>query len=175
MTINNALAEAIGTLHCPHCHMPLFANALEPDVTDGEFGSLAFRFVAPFIMLVDEALPDGAALIERAEALPLWRPSAVVGNDGVAYGDNRNNDFILLTPQLDPALGVFEARVRAAFHAAARNYGRAVGHLQLRSDLGYQLLRYRPGQHFHEHVDQMPGATVYGQRLVTAIDRKSVV
>lgn len=44
-----------------------------------------------------------------------------------------------------------------------------MSHLELRSDLGYQLLRYRAGGQFKEHVDTLPGPTVYGQRNLTAI------
>jgi len=120
-------------------------------------------------MLVDGALPNGAELIARAEAVQQWRPSAVVGSDGASYADHRNNEFILITPQLDPALEDVEVKVRQVFHAAAQIFRRTVRHLQLRSDLGYQLLRYQTGHHFDEHVDQMVGATAYGQRLITAI------
>ena len=120
-------------------------------------------------MLVDTAFADGSGLIELAEGLRLWAPSAVAGSEGVVYGTNRNNDFMLLSSQLDPSLAGFEESMRRLFHAAARAYARAVGHLELRSDLGYQLLRYGPGQHFHEHVDAMPAADVYGQRQLSAI------
>lgn len=166
--VNNALTQAIGTLHCPYCQMPLFANPFHPaDAAAGP--ALSGRLVAPFVMLVDGALPNGADLIARGEAVQRWRPAGVVGDDGVSYADHRNNDFILVTPQFDSALGEAELKLRQIFHAAAHIYCAAVGHLQLRSDLGYQLLRYQQGHHFHEHVDQMVGATAYGQRLVTAI------
>lgn len=162
------LLRAIGTLHCPHCRMPLFANALEPDAPL-PWREGALRFVAPFILIIDNAVPEPARLVDAAEQVNLWSPSAVVGSAGAQYGDNRTNDFMLLSAQLHETLGAIEAVLRPLFHAAARAYAAAVGHLRLRSDLGYQLLRYGPGQHFSEHVDEMPGPSVYGQRQLTAI------
>lgn len=162
------LLRAIGTLHCPHCQMPLFANALGVD-GPAQIETDRLRFVAPFIMILDDAIRDPGLVVEAAEAVSLWSPSAVVGEQGARHGQNRTNEFVLVSSQLHETLGIIEAAVRPVFHAAARAYAAAVGHLQLRSDLGYQLLRYGPGQRFTEHVDEMPGATVYGQRQVTAI------
>jgi hypothetical protein len=163
---NEELLRAIGTLHCPHCHMPMFANTLHPRPSE-----VAHRgeFVAPFILIVDDAFRRSAALIAVAERLDLWSPSAVVGREGAGYGESRTNDFLLLSPQLDPSLEPWEGVVRELFHNAAHGYVQAVGHLELRSDLGYHLLRYRTGEQFTEHVDTMPGATVYGQRQLTAM------
>jgi hypothetical protein len=162
------LLRAIGTLHCPHCQMPLFANACEP-APSTPLAKSNVRFVAPFIMLVDNAFPAPERLIDTAEQLDLWTPSAVVGDAGTRYGDHRTNDLMLLSGQLHEALAGFESALQDVFHSAALAYAQAAGHLRLRSDLGYQLLRYGPGQHFNEHVDELPGPSAYGQRQVTAI------
>ena len=130
------LLRAIGTLHCPSCEMPLFANVLDAGDTGGAIDASASRFIAPFIMAIDDAFPEAASVIDTAEALALWCPSAVVGDGRTGYESNRTNDFLMVTSQLDAGLGALEAAFRRLFHDAARHYARAVGHLRLRGELG---------------------------------------
>lgn len=160
------LLNAIGTMHCPYCQMPLFAHELAPGRADL---TPRGRFVAPFVCLFDNAFDSCAELVETAERLDLWSPAAVVGKNGTGYGESRGNEFMPLTPQFNAGLEPWEETVRGVFHAAAHVYLDAVDHLTLRSDLGYQVLRYRPGEGFREHIDVLPGPAAYGQRQLTAI------
>lgn len=161
------LIQAMGTMHCPHCHMPLFANPLTPDRSDGP--AARGRFVAPFVYMADDALPSAADLVADTENLALWSPAGVVNAEGASYGDSRRNEYLPLSAQAHAALAPWEATVRDCFHAAAQAYVKEVEHLTLRSDLGYQVLRYQVGEEFREHVDELPGPTVYGQRQISAV------
>jgi predicted 2-oxoglutarate/Fe(II)-dependent dioxygenase YbiX len=161
------LLRAVGTLHCPHCHMPLFANPLGRG--HGDVAAARGRFVAPFVYLADDAFGAAADLVADIEKLTLWSPAGVIGADGARYGESRRNEFLPLTAQADASLGPWEAGVRDCLHAAANAYAAAVEHLTLRSDLGYQVLRYGVGEEFREHVDEFPGPSVYGQRQLTAL------
>jgi len=161
------LLSAIGTLHCPHCHLPLFANPLAQACAD--VTAARGSFMAPFIYVADNAFADSASLVKAVEALPLWAPAAVIGGEGARYGARRRNEFLPLTGQAHPALERWGVKMRDIFHAAAHTYATGVDHLTVCSDLGYQVLRYPPGEEFLEHVDTLPGSTVYGQRQLTAI------
>lgn len=161
------LLRSIGTLHCPYCQMPLFANPLDDHRVDAP--AARGRFIAPFVYVADDAFGAAAELVAEIETLALWSPAGVIGADGVRYGESRRNEFLPLTAQADASLGPWEIAVRDCFHAAASTYATAVEHLTLRSDLGYQVLRYGVGQEFREHIDVFPGASVYGQRQLTAL------
>ena len=125
-------------------------------------------------MQVEDAFVDPHGLIDCAEALPLWSRAVVVGDgDGdtlAALAERRNNDRLSVSGLLHPRLADQERKLKACVHAAAARYLRAAGSMHLRSDLGFELLRYGPGQRYTEHTDSMPGSpTVYGQRLLSAI------
>ena len=153
------------TPHCPNCHFPLFAHPFDAKAAP----TPAPVFPESHIMIGNNVLGDPHALITVAEQSDAWRPSAIAEGDGARYGAGRSNDFLFVCGDAEARFAPFETALTAAFHGAASSYSAMLGHLSLRSDLGYQLLRYRPGEEFTEHVDILPGATVYGQRLVSAI------
>lgn len=155
----------MSTPHCPNCDYPLFARALAADLPLA--GSPDFP--EPNIMIVDDMLIDPAGMIAAAEAAAAWHPAAVAGRDGTGYGAGRSSDYCFVYGEVDPRLAACEEACVAAFHAAARVYAETLGHLVLVSDLGYQLLRYQPGEQFTEHVDALPGATIYAQRQVSGV------
>ncbi len=39
----------------------------------------------------------------------------------------------------------------------------------MRRDTEYQLLRYQPGQHFHEHIDNIARHGTWGMRQLSAV------
>ena len=169
---NPFLAQALATRHCPACHFPLFANPYAPAGPDA--GPARDSWLEEFVMLVDGALSDPRALIECAEALPLWSKAAVVG-DGDRDTDaelaaRRGNDRMPVSAMVHADLAEHEQRLREAIHGAAGRYLSSRAGIRLRSDLGFELLRYGPGQEYTEHVDSMAGSSsVYGQRLLSAV------
>jgi predicted 2-oxoglutarate/Fe(II)-dependent dioxygenase YbiX len=172
MSHNPHLLHALGTRHCPNCHFPLFANPYAP----GDEGDRTAqeRWLGDFVMLVDDALAAPQRLIACAEALPLWSRAAVVGDGGTdtepEIATRRGNDRLSVTGFLHPDLTEHEQQLQRVLHQAASRYVRRIGSLKLGSDLGFELLRYGPGQRYTEHVDSMPGsASVYGQRLLSAV------
>lgn len=169
---NPFLAHVLAVRHCPNCHFPLFANPYDPAGPGAD--SARDSWLDEFVMLVDDALPDPQGLIACAEALPLWSRAAVVG-DGDRDTDaelatRRGNDRMAVSALVHPDLADHEQQLRASIHAAAGRYMGSRGGLRLSSDLGFELLRYGPGQGYTEHVDSMPGSSsVYGQRLLSAV------
>lgn len=156
-----------GTPHCPHCSMPLFANPFSPGETAFGQGGV---WLEPHVLLVEDAFPKGAELVELSERLDAWVPMAVVGAGGATYGEQRSGDQVFVSAGVDAGLGPYERALTGAFHAAAGQYAAAVPNVVLQSDLGFQLLRYPAGGHFHEHVDVAPGSiAVPGQRQLSAL------
>jgi predicted 2-oxoglutarate/Fe(II)-dependent dioxygenase YbiX len=169
---NPYLAQALATRHCPHCHFPLFANPYDPG--DAESAPGRDAWLEPFVMQVEDAFADPRGLIACAEALPLWSRAAIVGDGdrdtAAELAERRNNDRLSVSGLLHPRLADQEQRLKQCVHAAAARYVRAAGSIDLSSDLGFELLRYGPGQRYSEHADSMPGSrAVYGQRLLSAV------
>ncbi len=169
--INPNLAHALGTRHCPHCHFPLFANpyAPEPSRALGEE-----QWLGDFILLIRDAFPAPQQLLQCAESLPLWTPAAVVGDGGrdtaAEQAPRRGNDRMSINGLLHTELNEFELKLRDSIHSGVARYLTAAGNIRLSSDLGFELLRYGPGQRYTEHVDSMPGSSsIYGQRLLSAV------
>jgi predicted 2-oxoglutarate/Fe(II)-dependent dioxygenase YbiX len=169
--INPNLAHALGTRHCPHCHFPLFANpyAPVPNQAPGEE-----QWPGDFILLIRSAFPAPRRLLECAECLPFWARAAVVGDGeqdtSAEHAKRRGNDRMSISGLLHPDLVEFEQMLRESIHSGVARYLAVAGSIRLSSDLGFELLRYGPGQGYSEHVDSMPGSSsIYGQRLLSAV------
>jgi predicted 2-oxoglutarate/Fe(II)-dependent dioxygenase YbiX len=169
--INPNLAQALGTRHCPHCHFPLFSNHYAP-VPNRALGEE--QWLGDFILLIRDAFPAPRRLLACAESLPLWTPAAVVGDGerdtSPEHAPRRGNDRMSISGLLHPELHEFEQMLRECIHSGIARYLTAAGNIRLSSDLGFELLRYGPGQGYSEHVDSMPGSSsIYGQRLLSAL------
>jgi prolyl 4-hydroxylase len=159
----------MSTAHCLHCHMPLFAQRFDDQKAQSR-PELAGRFIAPDILLVDEAFDASAALIQQAETVAMWRSSSVSQDGKVETKDTRTNAFVHLAREEHPDFTNFQEQVTRIAHAGAALFMNSARHLRLRSDLGFQILRYGPSDEFTEHADLECGAaTVYGSRLLSAI------
>lgn len=136
---------------------------------------------APEVMIVENAFPFLGELVEAAEQHGFWEPCTVT-SDGINthYDERRNNSRCCISSaeaQRVPELGPFSAMlhaVEAQFICAYEELGQWTrwlpegSHLASRSS-GYDLLRYRKGQHFETHTDRVRGDTVLGLRVLSAV------
>lgn len=113
----------------------------------------------PEALLFSRVIPWGQELIADAERLDLWQQATQIRplERQTFTSDYRNNDLVHLTWRTHPDLLCFERGLEAAIHACARVYNVYNPFLTVTHDVGYELLRYRPGQHFKEHIDEIAG------------------
>jgi hypothetical protein len=120
--------------------------------------------VAPEIILFPRVIPWCAELILDAERLNKWRKSTQQRNlstAGTFTGDYRNSDSLDLNRGTHPDFLPYEQGLVAATHACVGVYVSYNKHVQVNIDTGFEMLRYQPGQHFHEHVDVIVGVDQY--------------
>jgi predicted 2-oxoglutarate/Fe(II)-dependent dioxygenase YbiX len=100
----------------------------------------------------------------------MWeRASVVQGSGHEHYGAERNNDSVEIAGRVHGDLLRFEHLLAQVFHSCAYAYKALNRHLMLSRDTGYTLLRYQPGQFFHEHIDTIVGHSDYAMRLLSGI------
>jgi len=122
------------------------------------------------ILVVRGVIDFGAKLIETAERLNKWRRATVVSDDKATYGTERNNDLITIDGNAHKELAPFEWLLCQALHSCAYAYHALNRHLWVRRDTGHELLRYGPGQHFHEHVDTLSSkGSADGMRVLSCV------
>lgn len=123
------------------------------------------------ILVVSGVIDFGDRLIETAERLNLWKRSTVVNSDTATYGTERNNDSIIVARHVHKELAYYEYLLCQATHSCAYAYRALNKHLWITRDTGHELLRYGPGQHFHEHVDTLSakGGGANGLRLLSCV------
>ena len=121
------------------------------------------------ILRVKSAIDFGPALIERAEQLGGWSRSRTVGVQAphtIGYDAGRTNDSVVVG---GPIFAPFEGLLSQAIHSCVYAYKALNPHLNASRDTHYDLLRYQAGQHFHEHVDVIPGHASWGARVLSVV------
>lgn len=156
--------------HCPHCHYPLFSHEFQPSSSLTQELNSHCEFIKPYIMLVKHIPINYSHLIKRLESVLAWKNAAVSSDLGSEYQEHRNNDTLLICGASHKELQDDENNLTQVFHATANIYLNTHQHLQLKSDLGFEVLRYKKGQKFDEHVDSLPGTgNIYGQRQLSSL------
>lgn len=122
------------------------------------------------VLVVNAGLDWSHALIETAEKVGGWNQATLASAVEPEYrGEDRNNDMLPLIPATHEALGPFMLLARALVHQCAAVYRKLNKYVAFSGDTGYQVLRYKPGQHFHEHIDNIAGHSSWGQRQLSAV------
>jgi len=111
-----------------------------------------------------------AALIATANQIASWTPATVI-NSGSAphYSNDRNNDAQTVSGLVHPDWSPFEARLNVLFGQCAGLYRGLNKYVDVQAHTGFQLLRYEPGQHFREHVDNIARHETWGQRQLSVV------
>jgi hypothetical protein len=122
------------------------------------------------ILTVSAGMEWSQELIQTAERVALWEQATIVTSADAPYlHADRNNDVMTIAGVTHPDLLRFEELLKGLLHQCALLYKALNRHLMFTKDTGYQLLRYKPGQHFHEHIDNVAGHTSWGQRQLSAV------
>jgi predicted 2-oxoglutarate/Fe(II)-dependent dioxygenase YbiX len=122
------------------------------------------------IVVVSTGLEWCQELIGVAESLDLWDRATIVNATEPAYQHaDRNNDVMTITKLVHPALEKFEKLLLGLLPQCAGLYKALNKHLSISKNTGFQLLRYKPGQHFHEHIDNIAGHPTWGQRQLSTV------
>jgi hypothetical protein len=120
-------------------------------------------------MVCRNALPWIGGMISPAEAHGEWVPCTVT--DGVSeYADptQRSSDKLRITgPDLTthPEIAAYGAMLHATEGLFIQHYVRQNRHSKTTMTSGYEMLRYRPGQGFGEHVDVIQNTVLAARRL----------
>jgi hypothetical protein len=123
------------------------------------------------ILVILEAADWRDQLIEKAEELALFKPSSMVAPHGgqISYGERRNNDSVVIDRRTHPDLAPFRDKLHAIFAQASELYCRLNPYVSIKRDTGFQLLRYKRGQHFRTHIDNIAGHPTWGQRQLSGV------
>ena len=105
-----------------------------------------------------------------AETLGKWDRATIVKATDPAYlHTDRNNDLMTIDESVHPDLGKVAAVIDRLIAQCAGLYKALNKHIGITKNTGLQLLRYKPGQHFHEHVDNIAGHPTWGQRQLSVV------
>jgi predicted 2-oxoglutarate/Fe(II)-dependent dioxygenase YbiX len=122
------------------------------------------------ILVVSTGLEWCQELIGVAESLDMWERATIVNSKTDAYQHtDRNNDVMTISGAIHPALDRFEKLLLGLVPQCAGLYKALNKHLSISTNTGFQILRYKPGQHFHEHVDNIAGHPTWGQRQLSTV------
>lgn len=122
------------------------------------------------ILLVETGVAWCGDLIQSAEQLDAWEPATVVNSDAPPhYHASRNNDAVTIDGRADAAWLPFEQRLHSLLGQCAGLYKGLNRYVDISGHTGFQLLRYKPGQHFHEHVDNVARHATWGQRQLSVV------
>lgn len=131
------------------------------------------------ILIVDGVIDWGDQLIEACNRTNLWSQASLAGvgpsgpNGPVVeqtyYSEDRNNDAVFVSASTHTDFASFEFWLCQAFHSCVYAYKAMNKHLHVKSDTHFSVLRYRPGEHFREHVDTIAGHTSWGSRQLSAV------
>lgn len=121
-------------------------------------------------ILVINAGPDWCDdLIRLVERLNLWgRATISDGDEGNYHHVDRNNDALSIDARLSDELAPYQRLLLPQIaHQCALVYKTLNKYTTISKDTNYQLLRYKPGQHFNTHVDHIVGHPDWGRRQLS--------
>lgn len=128
------------------------------------------------IMVCRNALPFLPDLIAEAEKWGDWESSKVIGgNDEDGRNDirQRNSQRLLLTSpealNVHSNVGVYGVMLHATEGRFVEIYMTRNPHSKITRSSGFDLLRYKPGEFFGEHVDAVTGHKILGLRKLSVI------
>jgi len=125
------------------------------------------------ILLIHDALPMLPELIDLAQRhAHLFNPSTVIHSDR-PYSDSkqRSSQSLVLTDERTPEVfAYYDTLCRAVEGNFILTYQRFINpHAITLSGSGYELLRYGPGDYFHEHVDAVVGHPILATRRLAVV------
>lgn len=127
---------------------------------------MLLRNVVPEFTSVDEMIRD-------AQAADGWQPASCIGEgeDTEHYhqADHRNNDVLQVDSRKAPDLLTLETAMLCISNAAGFTYLGGNPWATVACDTGYQVLRYREGHYFKEHIDTVRAHRFLGLRRLSLV------
>lgn len=120
--------------------------------------------LSSFIQIFDDLVPESLCnnIIDEYESdLDIWEPSAILGstlnpnkvNKLYRSSDNVNiSDQIVINRNYE-ARSLLDKEVFDCVSNGIREYSKLYRNIRITTDTGYNLLRYRAGDYYKEHVD----------------------
>lgn len=129
-----------------------------------------FVFTNEILIVLDTA-PWRDDLIAAAESADRWERASLGAphSHEISTGERRNNDSVTISRYCHQGLAKYEDRIKTLFHSVGAFYRRLNPYVSIKKDTGFQLLRYKVGQHFRDHIDNIAGHPTWGQRQLSAI------
>jgi len=126
------------------------------------------------ILVIHHGLPHLRKLVTIAEArAEMFEKSQVVDSNAKAYEDPNhrpNSHFGLSTDGLPDQLSVYHMVCEAVESTFIQVYGQMINPFaKAARSLGYNLLRYQPGEFFDTHVDVVRGHPTYVGRQISVV------
>lgn len=131
------------------------------------------------IMVAPEVCGFGASLIQAAEKVGGWIPATTIGVDGKPMDNvDRRADTLPIARARSSIFALFEdstkelvGRLLNAYARHSPYLGRACTQVPGAQDEGYDLLRYKVGDEYREHID----ASFNADRALKHVRRLSVL
>lgn len=132
---------------------------------------LTFKIVEHDILVIDNAFNKCDELILEAEKLNKWTESSLSNGSSIAYVDQtvRNSQKLAIDSDVFPSLTKLETCITEITHAAINLYCVHSPYVKIVTDTGYELIRYKEGQYFKEHIDAIKGHSDWGSRRVSCV------
>ena len=126
------------------------------------------------ILFIRNGLPSLQKLVAIAEARPgMFEKSLVVDSDGQVCEDRdhrSNSHFSLSAAGLPDELSVYHVVCEAVCPTLIEAYRQIINpYAKATRCLGYNLLRYHPGEFFDTHVDVVRGHPTYAARQISVV------
>ena len=122
------------------------------------------------ILIVSTGTAWCSNLIHLAETVDKWEQGTLVSARTPAYQhSDRNNDVVMIDGINHPDFAPIKERLDRLIGQCAGLYRVLNKHIGITQVTGLQLLRYKQGQHFHEHVDNIAGHPTWGQRQLSVV------
>jgi predicted 2-oxoglutarate/Fe(II)-dependent dioxygenase YbiX len=126
------------------------------------------------ILMIRNGLPHLQKLVALAEARPeIFENAQVVDGNSKPYQDSnhrRNSQFALSDKRLPDEFSVYDRICEAVESTFIRVYIQVINPFaKAVASLGYNLLRYQPGDFFETHVDVVQGHRTYVARQISVV------
>lgn len=125
--------------------------------------NMRFDYINPDILTAANLELDCQGIIDLAESFDTWKPSMAGGGKH----KQRTNDHLYLST--DKRLKLVDNTIFKVVGSIYDEYLKTHPYLISTQDSGYDLLRYKKGQHYGFHTDQHPSSDVYSKRQVSII------
>lgn len=111
------------------------------------------EILAPGILLMRDVCPWADEVVALSEEVAGWQDALQITPEGTRADSRRNCQDQPLAAQFDSRMTTLENRMKVVAGAVRQRYLEYNKYMGATHDQGYRVVRYKPGQHYHEHID----------------------